>query len=96
VQQLRTGRIDEELRERAAIRDRERVHEHDVAAVSRLHEAQLRVVRALAHELGVEREGAAGPRSHAGRERRRVADGCFAGAHRHLIMRKPQRGPKAA
>ena len=97
VQELRPRRVREQRRERAAVRDRERVDEDDVARGRGLDQAQLRVVRPFAHELGVERERAAvGPGADATKQLCRIVNGCFAGTHRHLIMRMPQRGPKAA
>ena len=92
----RAGSV-EQRRQRAAVRDRERVDEGDVARGGGLDQAQPRVVRAFAHELGVERERAAAGHDPTRRlQLCRLSNGCFAGTHRHLIMRMPQRGPKAA
>ncbi len=83
--------------ERAAVRDRERVDQGDVAGDGHLDQAESRVVGAFADELGVERDGLCRrPRRNAGRERLGIADGSFAGGHHHLIMRMPPPRPKAA
>ena len=95
VQQLQARRVREQRRQRAAVRDRERIDEGDVVRGGGLDQAQPRVIRPLAHELGVERERAAAvPRPDASLEQRSISNGSFAGSHRHLIMRMPHRGPR--
>jgi len=97
VQQLRATVVRQLPRERAAVRDRKRVDEDNLAADRGLDQAELREVGALANELGIDGERRRGrPRIDASGERRGVADWSIAAGHRHLIMRMPPPRPKAS
>jgi hypothetical protein len=60
VQHLDPGSIAEELPQRREIGQRQRIEHRARAGVRGLDQAQLGKVRALAHELGIERDEIAG------------------------------------